>query len=178
MYKSISYLGDEHLFKECGLSLDYLVLKPKFLGREFSKTSSISFNKCVLIQIVCEEGYVLLEKIEDKRILNIVKVKPNSYVYIPKGFSFIFINSSENNNFCALILRDLNSDYSFNSFEREGGFCLYYIKSGFIRNMNAQPDYKINDFEGNYIEDLKFNENINLYDEFKKIPEEFHFLKD
>ncbi len=178
LYKSVSYLGDENLFKEHDLSLDYLVLKPKLLGREFSKTSSISLKKSALIQIVSGEGYVLLEKVEDKRILNIVKVKSNSYVYVPKGFSFAFINSSEDNDLCVLILRDLNSNYSFNSFEREGGFCLFYIKSGFIKNMNAQPDYKINDFEGNYAENLKFNENISLYDEFKRLPKEFHFLKD
>ena len=177
-YKSVSYLDDEHLFKEHDLSLDYLVLKPKFLGREFSKTSSISLKKSALIQIVSGEGYALLEKVEDKRILNIIKVKSNSYVYVPKEFSFLFINSSEDDDFCALILKNLDSNYNFNSFEREGGFCLFYIKSGFIRNRNARPDYQINDFEGNYVEDLKFDENINLYDEFKKIPEEFNFLKD
>ena len=178
LYKSVSYLGDEQLFKEHGLSLDYASLKPKLLGREFSKTSSISFNKCALIQIVSGEGYVLLEKIEDKRILKIIRIKPNSYVYVPKGFSFVFINSSEDNNFCVLILRDSEVDYKFNLFEREGGFCLFFIKSGFIRNMNAQPDYEINDFEGNYVEDLKFDEYINMCDEFKKNPEEFRFLKD
>lgn len=174
------------------------VLKPGKLGREFNKTFCYSTKykdelKPALFEILNGEGYFILEDDEKIKSIKIVKVKKKSQVYIPKGYNFTLINSTENENLICLSLLGKNTRFYPHYCKNQMGASLFFTDQGFVRNKNVEPSYRLENFDGDflvdeesrelfgqndvYLDTLAFDKEKGLYMEFMGFPEKFNFLK-
>ena len=183
IFYSIHKNYDKLLFKSTNISSDLFVLYPKFLGREYAKTPSISlsnkgfnFNE-ILFEVLNGEGYFILENLDDIQEIKVIKVKKGSKILIPKNFVFEMINTSKDENLIAINLKQKNLEYKFNTLNKNYGFTIYLTKTGFIRNQNLSPMYHIEDYIGDYLEDYSFEKEDTIYKQFTKLSEKFNFLK-
>lgn len=174
------------------------VLKPGKIGREFNKTLCYLTKykgelKPALFEVLNGEGYFILENNRKIKLVKVVKVKTGSQVYVPKGFKFTLINSSENKNLICLSLLGKDTRFYSNICKLQKGASLFYTTQGFVRNKNVEPSYRLENFEGDYLIDeesrelfgqkdvfldtLAFDKKKGLYMEFMSFPEKFNFLK-
>ncbi len=176
---------DSLLFNSSQIESNIFLIKPGFIGREYSKSPSIylknefnEFNETIF-QVLNGSGYFLLENENCEtgiRNIKIIKISRNSIVIIPKNFSFTIINTSKEN-LVLLNLKRKDIDFNFNNLNKINGSSLFLTKKGFIRNRNISPIYHLEHFEGDHLEDYLFNKEKGLYLEFIEIPDKFNFLK-
>lgn len=178
----ISRSSDQLIFESLNFKCNLFVLDSKFVGREFNKTTSFSVDyngksKAALFEVLSGDGFFILEDLDDVREIKVISVSKGSYVYIPAGCVFTMINSSVDKEFVCLSLIGKNTRFKTNVLASLCGAGVFYTKSGFIRNQNLGPNYNLKDYLGDYLEDLSFNKEVGLYQEFLNIPEKFNFLK-
>lgn len=182
IYWNIYKKEDSLIFETSNLKCNIFILFPRLIGREYSKT--LIFNtiykeesKEALFEIMKGEGHFILESNFDEKKVIVVKVKEKDLVLVPKDYSFVIINSSENQELVCFSVIGKNTRFEKNKFNFYNGCSLYYTKQGFIKNENIDFLYKLENYEGNYIFDNSFNKKNSLYEEFVKFPEKFNFLK-
>jgi glucose-6-phosphate isomerase len=150
---------------ENGIKQNITIFPPLMLGKEFTKTKGHEHkgNYGEVYKVIEGKAIFLLQKRKpaSKKIRDVyaVKANKNEVVIIPSVYGHITINPTNK----ILKTRDWScnhckSDYSF--FERMGGACYYYTKSGWIRNKNYKKVPK-----------LRFEKPQ------KKIPNNLNFLK-
>ncbi|MCA9460368.1 MAG: hypothetical protein KC550_07515 [Nanoarchaeota archaeon] len=183
-YLSVSKDYDKLMFQGMGISFEIIEILPGLIGREYNKTCSLyaknDFKEFEsLFELVYGEAYFFLEKINDNKIIKIIKVQKGNKIIIPKNYSFTIINTSPDK---PLIIYNLHSNefnYEKKNFEKNSGTILYLTKNkGFVRNKNVSPIYTLEEFNGDYIGEYQFNPELSIYDEFIALPEKFNFLKD
>lgn len=180
-YQNIYRNVDKSLFEFSKINCDLFVLKPGFIGREFSKSPSFNYidssnYNSFLFEVISGQGFVLLEEIGDNTNIKLIKVKKGSKVFVEKGFGVVLINNSSNN----LVLISLYSkdlDFNFNLFKNNFGTSIFLTRIGFIKNKNILPLYNLEEFENDYLPDLQFKKEKSIYQEFIGLPEKFNFLK-
>lgn len=182
-YSNICKGYDKVLLEERKYSFDLISISPKTIGRERSKSCSFMAkntsgnSKKVLIQILSGNGYVIIQDPNDMKNIVVIEVSKDNYVEVKEDYAFLFINSSDDEMFNVLILRDSEVYLEEMVLKSINGAILYYTTSGFIKNFNADPSYELDDHKGNYIGDLSFDTQKGLYLEVMDIPEKFNFLK-
>lgn len=129
-----------------GLRYDITVIPPKMLGKEFVKTKghyNIG-NYGELYKVLAGEGFFLMQKEENGKILDVyyVKAKKGDYVSIPPLYGHSTINP------CSKILKVANwiskkCGWDYKSIEKKKGMCYYYLKSGWLKNKNYKKAPKI-----------------------------------
>ncbi|MCA9496051.1 MAG: hypothetical protein KC589_03850 [Nanoarchaeota archaeon] len=183
-YSNILKDTDKLMFEGMGISFDIFEILPGLIGREYNKTCSFyansnSIDYLSLFEIVQGEGYFFLEKMDDNKIIKIIKFKKGEKILIPKNYAFTIINTSLAE---ALIIYNLHSNdliYEIKKFEKFSGTILYFTNlSGFIRNQNVSSLYTLEEINSNNVEEYNFNTEFSIYEEFIKLPEKFIFLKD
>jgi len=179
IYDQIKLKTDSLIFESTDLSAGVFVLNKNIFGREYSKTFQMiskvrGDDREVLFQVVDGEGFVILEN-SDSTIVEIIKVERLNFVLIPKGKSFVFINSSLTKDFVCLYLSQKEIEFV----KKKNGFgaSIFYTKNGFVKNKNAKSSFAIEDIKGDYTQDYFFDKERSLYDQFMEIPEKFNFLK-
>ncbi|MFW6009669.1 MAG: glucose-6-phosphate isomerase family protein [archaeon] len=184
IYWNLKIKSDTLLFSFSNIKSNILIVYPQQLGREHSKTTSFKTtykenSKNNIIQILHGEGYVLLESIEEysQKIIKIIKVSDNNIVLIPKNYTFTIINTSKNKNLICINFMGKRTNLEPNSLKLGYGNSIYSTINGFIKNKNFITDYKLEEYQGNYIEDLNFTNKQSLYEEFIKLPAKFNFLQ-
>ncbi|MDA3856515.1 MAG: hypothetical protein PF569_09750 [Candidatus Woesearchaeota archaeon] len=178
----ISKNSDQLLFESLNFKCNLFVLDHKFFGREYNKTTSFSVDyngvsKSALFEVLHGEGFFILESLDEIREIKVVAVSKGSYVYIPSGQVFTMINSSKSSNMVCISLLGKNTRFKTNVLAKFCGSGVFYTKLGFIRNQNIGPNYTLKDYFGDYLEDLSFDKEVGIYQEFLNIPEKFNFLK-
>lgn len=181
-YKDISKESHRNLILNSKYRFDLFVLKPKVIGRELSKTLSLKYesldrSKSSILQILSGYGYALLEDLKDEKNLKLVKVEKGSYVYVPKGFVFVLINKSLEENLVCLSLNLRVSELILGTLKSVSGATLYYTTLGFVKNKNALAFYSIDEHFGEYVDEFSFDKKKGLYVDFLDLPEKFGFLK-
>lgn len=181
IYESICKKYDEPFYKESYLKNSLFVIPNGSFGREFSKTSSLTNKKNgdnynVLFEVLSGDGYFVLESLEKVEI-SLISVKKGDMILVPKEHSFVIINSSEKESLVCFSLSHKKSKFEIGALSWQYGASLYYTKNGFVKNKNASPKFKLNEFNGDYIKDYNFDKELGLYKESKKIPEKFEFLR-
>lgn len=149
--------------KKKGLRYDITVLPARMLGEEFVKTKGHEHsNKYSELYIVLQgEAIYLLQKGEKERVVDVyaVKAKKGEMVIIPASYGHLTINPSRKDLKEANWISE-NCQNRYGLFEKMGGACYFYTKSGWIRNKNYKKVPK-----------LRFEKPL------KKIPKNLDFLK-
>jgi oxalate decarboxylase/phosphoglucose isomerase-like protein (cupin superfamily) len=184
VYWNVKQKSDILLLSFSNIKSNIFTIYPNKLGREYSKTTTFKTtykeeSKRNIIQILHGEGYILLESIEEykQKVIKIIKIKNNNIVLIPKNYTFTIINTSNNENLICINFMGKRTNLIPNTLKNQYGNTIYCTINGFIKNNNSNPNYKLEEYQGNYIEDLNFTNTKNLYEEFIKFPEKFNFLK-
>lgn len=182
IYSSIRKSSDTLLFESSNLTCDLFVIFSQKIGREYSKTSSISlsndnfsFNE-ILFQTINGSGYFILQDLDDIKNIKVIKIKKDSIVVIPKNHSFVIINDNLEKNLILINLKSKNLEYNFNVLNKYNGSTLYFTDKGFIKNKNISPMYHLEDYKFDFLENYKFEKHLGIYNEFISIPEKFNFL--
>ena len=181
-YIDISNSQDTPNLHQNGYRFDLFVLSPKMLGREYAKTCSFIYQDntkeiSLLVEILSGEGYILLENLSEDKTLKLITAKKGDFILIPKGFAFILINRSENKNFISLILTKRDALIKSLVFAKSNGASVFYTKKGFIKNSNNKSYYDLDEYFGDYLDNIYVNKEKGLYDEVKELPDKFNFLK-
>lgn len=151
--------------KSNGIKQNITFFPPLMLGKEFAKTKGHEHKDGYgeIYKVTQGKAIFLLQKrqLNSNNIEDVyaVKINKNEVVVIPPGYGHITINPTNK----ALKTRDWSyecceSTYSF--FERMGGACYFYTKSGWIKNKNYKK-----------IPKLRFEKPL------KKLPKDLNFLK-
>jgi hypothetical protein len=180
-YSNVCKSYDKSFFDDLGLDNCIFNVTPNIFGREYSKTCSYRVSKygeskSCLFEVLCGEGFFILE---DNLLgdVVIVKVKLGDYVLIEERFSFVLVNSSKTENLTVFSLFSNDCRFEKGVFENFNGANLFYTVTGFIKNLNSNHSYNLENFSGDFIENYNFDREVGLYKESLLIPEKFNFLK-
>lgn len=182
-YEGFCKSFDSLMFESTNIKSELLVVYPKKLGREYSKTSSFYAEdeeenpKEVVYEVLNGSAYFLLENKSDDKDIRLIKLGKNNKIIIPKKFYYVIINSSETETLVCISLMSKTTKLKKSLFRKDHGATLYYTDTGFIRNQNKESNYSLKEFEGNYTEDKILNNNKELYKDFLHSPEKYEFLK-
>jgi hypothetical protein len=174
---------DTLMFESTQIRSDLLVIYPKKLGREYSKTCSLyaiddeENPKEVVYEILSGYGYFLLQSKTDEKDIKIIKLGKNNKIIIPKKYYYLIINSSESEPLVSLSLMSKSTMIRKNNFKNDHGATLYYTDSGFIKNQNKEANYSLSEFEGNFTQEKLLSNDNTIYKDFLKSPEKYEFLK-
>jgi len=180
-FDSICKDYDLPFYKDLDVKNSLFIIQPKLCGRELAKSCSFLTQKngddrCALFEVLNGEGYFILESLTERKHINLVKVKKGDRVFVPKGFTFVMINSSNNKSFVCFSLIGKDSNFKQSVLKNFSGASLYFTKNGFIKNQNAKCDYILNEFEGDFIGDFAFDKELGLYKESLLCSDKFNFL--
>jgi oxalate decarboxylase/phosphoglucose isomerase-like protein (cupin superfamily) len=181
IYNNITRDRDSSSFKAHNLKNTLFLIKGLKIGREYNKTSSIIVKEndsplLSIMEIISGEGYILLENLK-KNIIKIIEVRERSLVIIPRNYSFTIINKNENRNLIGNLLSKNDSKLNLKHLLINGGNSLFYTDTGFIKNKNADPYVKIEEYENNYLEDYNYDKNEKgIYESFLNFPEKFNIF--
>lgn len=185
IFENISKFSDKLLVKNLDIQMDLFILNSGFVGREFYKTCSFSnmkqdVSKKVLFEVISGEGYILIQDLCEnaETEIDIIKIKEKDFILVEKEKCFTIINTLKENKLVLISLKEKDSIFNSTVLKKTHGNLLYYTKSGFIKNNNALGGYNLDDYAGNYIENLYFDKKLGLYNEFISLPEKFNFLKE
>ncbi len=182
-YDGILRDNDSFLFENMKIKNSLIMLKPLFIGREYSKTCSFlnEFQeepKTCILEILSGKGYILLENLNNKK-LKLIKVSKKSIIYVPKNYTFTIINRTSDLNLILEIFSDSNSEFKESLYQKNNGNSIFYTKNGFVKNKNVLANYNLEEYDKYYLEDFNFNQNDKtLYEQFLDLPEKFDFLKE
>lgn len=180
-YKGLCKNYDNLLFESSMVRFDLFVISSKFVGREYAKTHGLkcfspNFQARCLFEVYSGAGYFLIED-ESKDDIDIIKIKQGERVLIGKDKIFTIINSSDSQSLVCGSLVCSDCEFEKGRLRNSCGNKVFLTNKGFIKNKNVSPMYKLSEFEGDFLCELSFDKNKDIYMQFRSFPEKFNFLK-
>ena len=182
IFDKICKTSDSLFFETANLKCSLFNVFAQLIGREFNKTVPFKVNykqetQNSIFEVLEGSGYFILENLNLFSEIKLIKVSKNSQVFIPKNYSLTIINSSLTDNLICIALCGKNSKFEKVNYKKNFGSAIFYTKKGFIKNQNFNF-FKLDEIEGDYLEDFYFNKEKGIYKEFTDLPEKFNFLKE
>ena len=173
IYTNINKSTNKEEITQNKFSFNMITIKPGLIGREHNKTLSMQLIKPILVQIIYGDGFVIME---DSNNLKVVKVSKGSYVYIPKNYSFVFVNKNENSYMSIMLVKCLDTNFQFNLLKAQNGSSLFYLNLGFKRNMNSKLTNKLEEYDTHYLPNIELDTKLDIYEQVTSNLEKFEFL--
>lgn len=151
------------LKKKDGLRYDITIISPQMLGKELVKTKGHEHRgKFGEIYVVLEGAAIfLMQRREGNKIKDVyaIRAKKGEVAVIPPNFGHVTINPSRKTLKMANWVAE-KCQSSYGAFEKMGGACYLYTKSGWIKNTNYKK-----------IPKLRFEKPL------KRLPKNLDFLR-